>query len=33
MERITVAVIGLGASGLVALKNLREQSFDVTGFE
>jgi dimethylaniline monooxygenase (N-oxide forming) len=33
MERITVAVIGLGASGLVALKNLKEQGFDVVGFE
>jgi dimethylaniline monooxygenase (N-oxide forming) len=33
MEPTTVAVIGLGASGLVALKNLKEQGFDVTGFE
>ncbi|KAH3958799.1 hypothetical protein HBH98_202490 [Parastagonospora nodorum] len=32
-ERTTVAVIGLGAAGLVALKNLKEQGFDVTGFE
>jgi heterodisulfide reductase subunit A-like polyferredoxin len=33
MERDTAAVIGLGASGLVALKNLKEQGFEVTGFE
>jgi dimethylaniline monooxygenase (N-oxide forming) len=33
MERITAAVIGLGAAGLVALKNLKEQGFNVTGFE
>jgi cation diffusion facilitator CzcD-associated flavoprotein CzcO len=32
-ERTTVAVVGLGASGLVALKNLKEQGFNVTGFE
>jgi dimethylaniline monooxygenase (N-oxide forming) len=29
----TVAVIGLGAHGLVALKNLLEEGFDVTGFD
>lgn len=28
-----VAVIGLGACGLVALKNLREAGFDATGYE
>ncbi|KAL6414436.1 FAD/NAD(P)-binding domain-containing protein [Ilyonectria robusta] len=28
-----VAVIGLGAMGIVAVKNLREEGFDVTGFE
>ncbi|KAF3907848.1 hypothetical protein ABW20_dc0101101 [Dactylellina cionopaga] len=28
-----VAVLGLGASGLAALKNLREAGFDVVGFE
>lgn len=33
MERTTAAVIGLGAAGLVALKNLKEQDFEVTGFE
>ncbi|KAF2033070.1 dimethylaniline monooxygenase 2 [Setomelanomma holmii] len=33
MERISVAVIGLGAAGLVALKNFKEEGFDVTGFE
>jgi dimethylaniline monooxygenase (N-oxide forming) len=33
MERPTAAVVGLGASGLVALKNLKEQGFEVTGFE
>jgi cation diffusion facilitator CzcD-associated flavoprotein CzcO len=32
-EHIRVAVIGLGAAGLVALKNLKEEGFDVTGFE
>jgi dimethylaniline monooxygenase (N-oxide forming) len=32
-DRITAAVIGLGAAGLVALKNLKEQGFDVTGFD
>jgi len=31
--QITVAVIGLGAAGLVALKNLKEEGFDATGFE
>jgi dimethylaniline monooxygenase (N-oxide forming) len=30
---IRVAVIGLGAAGLVALKNFKEEGFDVTGFE
>ncbi|KAH7390983.1 dimethylaniline monooxygenase 2 [Phaeosphaeria sp. MPI-PUGE-AT-0046c] len=30
---VTAAVIGLGAGGLVSLKNLKEQGFDVTGFE
>ncbi|KIX01095.1 uncharacterized protein Z518_10161 [Rhinocladiella mackenziei CBS 650.93] len=30
---IDVAVIGLGALGLVALKNLREEGFNATGFE
>lgn len=29
----TVAVIGLGAQGLVTLKNLLEQGFNVTGFD
>ncbi|KAJ9614092.1 hypothetical protein H2200_002228 [Cladophialophora chaetospira] len=29
----TVAVIGLGAQGLVTVKNLLEQGFDVTGFD
>ena len=29
----TVAVIGLGAHGLVAAKNLLEEGFDVTGFD
>lgn len=29
----TAAVIGLGAGGLTSLKNLREQGFEVTGFE
>ncbi|KAL2419358.1 Monooxygenase aurF [Exophiala dermatitidis] len=29
----TVAVIGLGALGLVTVKNLLEEGFDVTGFE
>ncbi|KIW14577.1 hypothetical protein PV08_07361 [Exophiala spinifera] len=29
----SVAVIGLGAQGLVTVKNLLEQDFDVTGFE
>ena len=29
----TVAVIGLGPAGLVALKNLKEEGFDVTGFD
>ena len=33
MERTTAAVIGLGAAGLVALKNLKEEGFDVTGYE
>jgi dimethylaniline monooxygenase (N-oxide forming) len=33
MQQTTAAVIGLGAAGLVALKNLKEQGFDVTGFE
>ncbi|KAH7086264.1 dimethylaniline monooxygenase 2 [Paraphoma chrysanthemicola] len=33
MEDVKVAVIGLGAAGLVALKNLKEEGFDVTGFE
>ncbi|KAK7210373.1 hypothetical protein V2G26_017551 [Clonostachys chloroleuca] len=29
----TVAVVGLGAMGIVAAKNLLEEGFDVTGFE
>ncbi|KAH7394578.1 dimethylaniline monooxygenase 2 [Pyrenochaeta sp. MPI-SDFR-AT-0127] len=29
----TVAVIGLGPAGLVAVKNLAEEGFDVTGFD
>ncbi|KAJ5363607.1 uncharacterized protein N7496_009320 [Penicillium cataractarum] len=33
LDRPRVAVIGLGASGLVTLKNLAEEGFDVTGFE
>jgi cation diffusion facilitator CzcD-associated flavoprotein CzcO len=32
-QRTTVAVIGLGAAGLTALKNLKEGGFDATGFE
>ncbi|KAK3117552.1 hypothetical protein LTR53_000978 [Teratosphaeriaceae sp. CCFEE 6253] len=32
-RRATVAVIGLGAHGLVALKNLLEEDFDATGFD
>lgn len=32
-EHVKVAVIGLGAAGLVALKNLKEEGFDVTGFD
>ncbi|KAF2018251.1 FAD/NAD(P)-binding domain-containing protein [Aaosphaeria arxii CBS 175.79] len=32
-ERRTVAVIGAGALGLVTIKNLLEEGFDVTGFE
>ena len=32
-EQPRVAVIGLGAQGLVAVKNLLEQGFKVTGFE
>ncbi|KAL2813015.1 hypothetical protein BJX63DRAFT_432303 [Aspergillus granulosus] len=32
-EMKTVAVIGLGASGLVTMKNLTEEGFDVSGFE
>jgi dimethylaniline monooxygenase (N-oxide forming) len=32
-EKPTVVVIGLGASGLVTMKNLAEEGFDVTGFE
>ncbi|KAL6247394.1 hypothetical protein RBB50_005740 [Rhinocladiella similis] len=31
--QLSVAVIGLGAQGLVSVKNLLEQGFDVTGFE
>lgn len=31
--QIKVAVIGLGAQGLVAVKNMLEQGFDVTGFD
>ncbi|KAL4962595.1 flavin-binding monooxygenase-like-domain-containing protein [Aspergillus stella-maris] len=33
LKNPTVAVIGLGASGLVTMKNLAEEGFDVTGFE
>lgn len=33
MEQIKIAVIGLGAAGLVALKNFKEEGFDVMGFE
>jgi dimethylaniline monooxygenase (N-oxide forming) len=33
MQQINIAVIGLGAAGLVALKNLKEEGFSVTGFE
>lgn len=29
----TVAVVGAGPAGLVALKNLLEEGFDVTGFD
>jgi dimethylaniline monooxygenase (N-oxide forming) len=32
-KHITAAVIGLGPAGLVALKNLKEEGFEVTGFE
>ena len=32
-QQPSVAVIGLGAQGLVAVKNLIEQGFEVTGFE
>lgn len=32
-NNIKIAVIGLGAQGLVAVKNLLEEGFDVTGFE
>lgn len=31
--RSTVAVIGAGPAGLVALKNLIEEGFEVTGFD
>ncbi|KIY01037.1 uncharacterized protein Z520_03703 [Fonsecaea multimorphosa CBS 102226] len=30
---ITVAVVGMGALGLMAMKNLKEDGFEVTGFE
>ena len=33
VEKARVAVIGLGACGLVALKNLRQAGFDAIGFE
>jgi dimethylaniline monooxygenase (N-oxide forming) len=33
MEHTTAAVIGLGAAGLAALKNLKEEGFEVIGFE
>ncbi|KAF2820309.1 dimethylaniline monooxygenase 2 [Ophiobolus disseminans] len=33
MDRSTAAVIGLGAAGIVALKNLKAEGFDVTGYE
>lgn len=33
MKNGRVAVVGLGASGLVALKNLREAGFDAVGFD
>jgi dimethylaniline monooxygenase (N-oxide forming) len=29
----TVAIVGLGALGLVTLKNLREEGFDAFGFD
>lgn len=32
-ESSTVAVIGLGALGLVTLKNLLEEGYNATGFE
>ena len=32
-EKQRVAVVGLGACGLTALKNLREAGFDAVGFE
>lgn len=32
-KKIRVAVVGLGAQGLVTVKNLLEEGFDVTGFE
>jgi dimethylaniline monooxygenase (N-oxide forming) len=33
IRRPTVAVIGAGPAGLVAVKNLAEEGFDVTGFD
>ncbi|KIW81362.1 hypothetical protein Z517_04387 [Fonsecaea pedrosoi CBS 271.37] len=33
LSEISVAVVGLGAFGLVALKNLREEGFNATGFD
>lgn len=32
-QQPTVAVIGAGPAGLVALKNLLEEGFEVTGFD
>jgi dimethylaniline monooxygenase (N-oxide forming) len=33
MSAPTVAIVGLGALGLVTLKNLREEGFDAVGFD
>lgn len=33
MPAPTVAIVGLGALGLVTLKNLREEGFDAVGFD
>lgn len=33
MHNPTVAIVGLGALGLVTLKNLREEGFDAVGLD